>query len=90
MFILSLQTCGGAAEGLGCLGSPCGGLGCLGEDGAPQCGGKECGGVVMTSQTALKSAKDLDQEIVAAMQEVDKLSRMVSKCVNFSYSSRWM
>uniref|UniRef100_A0A3B4X3R9 Laminin, beta 1b n=1 Tax=Seriola lalandi dorsalis TaxID=1841481 RepID=A0A3B4X3R9_SERLL len=74
---LSLQTCGGAAEGDGCSGSPCGGLGCAGADGAPQCGGEGCQGLVTTSQTALKSAKDLDQEILAAMQEVDKLSRMV-------------
>ncbi|XP_070784749.1 laminin subunit beta-1b [Enoplosus armatus] len=72
---LSNKTCGGAAEGDGCSGSPCGGLGCVGEDGAHQCGGEGCGGLAMTSQTALKSAKNLDQEILAAMQEVDKLSR---------------
>uniref|UniRef100_A0A8C9Y264 Laminin, beta 1b n=1 Tax=Sander lucioperca TaxID=283035 RepID=A0A8C9Y264_SANLU len=76
---LSKKTCGGAAEGDGCPGSPCGGLGCVGEDGAPQCGGEGCEGLVTTSQTALKSAKDLDQDILTAMQEVDKLSRMVSE-----------
>ncbi|KAM7367225.1 hypothetical protein PAMP_015142 [Pampus punctatissimus] len=74
---LSEKICGAAAEGDSCSGSPCGGLGCGGEDGAPQCGGEGCGGLVTTSQNAFKSAKDLDQEILAAMQEVDKLSRMV-------------
>ncbi|KAG7218740.1 hypothetical protein INR49_019743 [Caranx melampygus] len=74
---LSEKTCGGAAEGDSCPGAPCGGLGCVGSDGAPQCGGEGCKGLVTTSQTALKSASDLDQEILAAMQEVDKLSRMV-------------
>ncbi|XP_051807806.1 laminin subunit beta-1b [Acanthochromis polyacanthus] len=73
---LSEKTCGGAAdEGDGC--SSCGGLGCLSEDGAPRCGGEGCRGVLTGSQTALKSANSLDQEILAAMQEVDKLSRMV-------------
>ncbi|XP_078098903.1 laminin subunit beta-1b [Sander vitreus] len=79
---LSKKTCGGAAEGDGCPGSPCGGLGCVGEDGAPQCGGEGCGGLVTTSQIALKSAKDLDQDILTAMQEVDKLSRMVWEANN--------
>uniref|UniRef100_A0A7N8YIY6 Laminin, beta 1b n=1 Tax=Mastacembelus armatus TaxID=205130 RepID=A0A7N8YIY6_9TELE len=75
---LSEKTCGAAAEGDGCAASPCGGLGCVGEDGAPKCGGEGCKGLVTTSETALKSAKDFDKEILAAMQEVDKLSRMVS------------
>ncbi|XP_017267126.3 laminin subunit beta-1b [Kryptolebias marmoratus] len=72
---LSEKTCGGAAEGEAC--PPCGGLGCVGEDGAPQCGGEGCGGFVTISKTALKSAQSLDQRIQEAMQDVDKLSRMV-------------
>lgn len=68
--------CGGAAEGEDC--PPCGGLGCVGEDGAPQCGGEGCQGLATSSKTALKSAQNLDQDIQQAMQEVDKLSRMVS------------
>ncbi|XP_061922418.1 laminin subunit beta-1b [Entelurus aequoreus] len=79
---LSQKTCGGTAEGDECPGSPCGGLGCLDEGGASRCGGEECEGLVVASQTALKSAKDLDEEILTAMQEVDKLSRMVWEASN--------
>ncbi|XP_061571279.1 laminin subunit beta-1b isoform X1 [Cololabis saira] len=71
---LNEKICGSAAKGEDC--SPCGGLGCGGDEG-PQCGGEGCGGLVTTSQEALQSAKNLDQQIQDAMQEVDKLSRMV-------------
>ncbi|XP_062339729.1 laminin subunit beta-1b [Osmerus eperlanus] len=74
---LSKQTCGAEGGVEGCDGSPCGGLGCVGEDGTHHCGGEGCEGLVTTSQTALKSSKDLDQDILTAMQEVDELSRMV-------------
>ncbi|XP_061617933.1 laminin subunit beta-1-like isoform X2 [Phyllopteryx taeniolatus] len=79
---LSEKMCGGAAEGDECLGSPCGGLGCVDEDGAPRCGGEGCKGLVVTSQTSFKSAKELDEEILAAIHEVDKLSRMVWEASN--------
>lgn len=79
LYNLLLQICGGAVESDDCSGSPCGGLGCKGKDGeAAQCGGGDCKGLSVASQNALRSAKDMDQQILAAMQEVDKLSRMVS------------
>ncbi|XP_030575702.1 laminin subunit beta-1b [Archocentrus centrarchus] len=72
---ISEKICGGAAEGDGC--SSCGGLGCVKEDGVLHCGGEGCEGIRTTAQTSLNSASSLEQEILAAMQEVDKLSRMV-------------
>lgn len=74
---LSSKICGGAVEEESCSGSACGGLGCGSKDEEPQCGGEGCKSLVTSSQSALKSAKDLDQDIDVAMQEVDKLSRMV-------------
>lgn len=74
---LSSKICGGAAEEESCSGSACGGLGCGSKDEEPQCGGEGCKSLVTSSQSALKTAKDLDQDIDVAMQEVDKLSRMV-------------
>lgn len=74
---LSTKICGGAAEGESCPASSCGGLGCGGTDGEAQCGGDGCKSLITSSKTALKSATDLDQDIDAAMLEVDKLSRMV-------------
>ncbi|KAM9328243.1 laminin subunit beta-1b [Pholidichthys leucotaenia] len=73
---LSEKTCGASTEDGNCS-SSCGGLGCVGDDGEPHCGGEGCGGLISTSQSALKSATNLDEEILAAMEEVDKLSRMV-------------
>ncbi|KAM4712138.1 laminin subunit beta-1b isoform 1-T1 [Anableps anableps] len=73
--LLSEKMCGSSGEGESC--SSCGGFGCVREDGAPHCGGEGCSGFVTTSQTALKSSQNLDQEIQQAMEEVDKLSRMV-------------
>lgn len=72
---LSVKMCGGSAEGESC--SSCGGFGCGRKDGAPHCGGEGCSGFVTTSETALKSSQNLDQEIQQAMEEVDKLSRIV-------------
>uniref|UniRef100_A0A669CZE3 Laminin, beta 1b n=1 Tax=Oreochromis niloticus TaxID=8128 RepID=A0A669CZE3_ORENI len=66
---LSEKICVGASEGDdGC--STCGGLGCTNEDGAPHCGGEECGGAVTTVHKSLNSANELEQAILEAMQEV--------------------
>ncbi|XP_051911890.1 laminin subunit beta-1-like isoform X1 [Hippocampus zosterae] len=79
---LSKKMCGTAADGDECAGSACGGLGCAGKDGVARCGGEGCQGLVAITQTALKSAKELDEEILAAVQEVDKLSRTVWEAGN--------
>lgn len=78
--MMFMQMCGGSAEGESC--SSCGGFGCVREDGAPHCGGDGCSGFVTTSETALKSSQNLDQEIQQAMEEVEKLSRMVSQSLH--------
>uniref|UniRef100_A0AAY5L648 Laminin subunit beta-1 n=1 Tax=Esox lucius TaxID=8010 RepID=A0AAY5L648_ESOLU len=43
------------------------------------CGSPGCNGLVALSNKAWLKAKDFDQEILTAMEEVDKLSKMVSE-----------
>ncbi|KAI7792021.1 laminin subunit beta-1b [Triplophysa rosa] len=73
---LSQQVCGGPPGPDGC--ADCGGLGCVNEEGASQCGGTECETLVTQSQEALKRVKNLDQEILHNLREVDKLNKKVS------------
>uniref|UniRef100_A0A8C7MW21 Laminin subunit beta 1 n=1 Tax=Oncorhynchus kisutch TaxID=8019 RepID=A0A8C7MW21_ONCKI len=75
---LSLQTCGSPA-GEACADSPCGGLSCVDSEGNRRCGGEGCNGLVTLANNAWHKAKDFDQEILTAMEEVDKLSKMVSE-----------
>lgn len=47
------------------------------SEGRPKCGGEGCSGVVGQSSSSLKKAQDTEQEITNAMEEVEKLSKMV-------------
>lgn len=76
---LSEKTCGSQAGSEACSDSPCGGLSCVDSDGKKKCGGDRCNGLVTLAHNAWQKAKDFDQEIVMAMEEVDKLSKMVSE-----------
>lgn len=73
---LSHRVCGGASGPDGC--GDCGGLGCEGDDGAPQCGGEDCKGLIIQSRESESKAKDLEQDILNSLREVEKLHRMVS------------
>ncbi|XP_062373562.1 laminin subunit beta-1b [Sardina pilchardus] len=74
---LSITACGAGSEDGSC--GTCGGLGCVTEDGAPHCGGEGCGDVNSVVQEGVNAAKNFDKEIIKALQEVDKLNRMVSE-----------
>lgn len=67
--------CGGVSGLDGC--GDCGGLGCVSKDGVSQCGGEGCETIVTQSQEALNKAKNLDQEVLHTLKEVDKLNKMV-------------
>ncbi|XP_071199684.1 laminin subunit beta-1-like [Salvelinus alpinus] len=75
---LSVKTCGSPADGA-CGDSPCGGLSCVDSKGNRRCGGEGCDGLVTLANNAWQKAKDFDQEILTAMEEVDKLAKMVSE-----------
>ncbi|KAG7456038.1 hypothetical protein MATL_G00247520 [Megalops atlanticus] len=76
---LSEKTCGSPAGSESCTDSPCGGLSCQTEEGTRKCGGEGCDGLVTLAHNAWQKAKDFDQEIFNALEEVDKLSKMVSE-----------
>lgn len=76
---LSEKTCGSPAGSENCADSPCGGLSCVDADGNRKCGGEGCDGITTLAHNAWQKAKDFDLEIISAMEEVDKLSKMVSE-----------
>lgn len=76
---LSEKTCGSPAGSENCADSPCGGLSCVDTQGSRKCGGEGCDGLTTLAHNAWQKAKDFDLEIISAMEEVDKLSKMVSE-----------
>lgn len=48
------------------------------SEGQPKCGGEGCDGAVTKASSSLRTAQDTEQEIITAMEEVEKLSKMVS------------
>ncbi|KAM8891536.1 laminin subunit beta-1a [Spinachia spinachia] len=77
---ISHKTCGSPSLGQdSCSSSPCGGLGCIDSEGQTRCGGEGCGGVITVASNIWKKTHDSEQEIISAMQEVEKLSQMVSE-----------
>lgn len=77
---ISHKTCGSPPSGQdSCLSSPCGGLGCVDSEGRTRCGGEGCDGVVTMADSVWRKASDSEQEIISAMEEVEKLSKMVSE-----------
>uniref|UniRef100_A0A672R1Z4 Laminin subunit beta-1 n=1 Tax=Sinocyclocheilus grahami TaxID=75366 RepID=A0A672R1Z4_SINGR len=72
-------TCGSLAGSENCADSPCGGLSCVDVEGNRKCGGEGCDGLTTLAYNAWQRAKDFDLEIISAMEEVDKLSKMVSE-----------
>ncbi|XP_030221443.1 laminin subunit beta-1a isoform X1 [Gadus morhua] len=76
---LSEKTCGSPAGQEACSDSPCGGLNCVDGQGKRRCGGEGCDGLVSLAHNSWQKAQDFDKEITSAMEEVEKLSKMVSE-----------
>ena len=47
-------------------------------EGKRRCGGEGCDGLVGLASGARQKAKDFEKDIVSAMEEVEKLSKLVS------------
>lgn len=54
------------------------------SEGRTRCGGEGCDGVVTAASDAWKKAQETEQEIISAMEEVEKLSKMVSLVQSWS------
>ncbi|XP_022625413.1 laminin subunit beta-1-like [Seriola dumerili] len=76
---ISHKTCGRPSAGQDLCSSSCGGLGCVDSEGRAACGGEGCDGVVTTADGVWRKARESEQEILSAMGEVEKLSKMVSE-----------
>lgn len=76
---LSQKTCGSGVSQDACSSSPCGGLGCLDSEGRPKCGGEGCGGLLSSAKNTWTKARDSEQELLSAIEEVERLSKMVSE-----------
>ncbi|KAM6937035.1 laminin subunit beta-1-like [Xenentodon cancila] len=77
---ISQKVCGSPSSGQdSCWSSSCGGLGCVDSEGPTRCGGQGCDGAVTTASDILKKARESEQEIINAMEQVEKLSKMVSE-----------
>lgn len=53
-------------------------------EGNRKCGGEGCNGLTTLAHNTWQKAKDFDQDIISAMEEVDKLSKMVSDPMNIA------
>uniref|UniRef100_A0A7N6BV95 Laminin, beta 1a n=1 Tax=Anabas testudineus TaxID=64144 RepID=A0A7N6BV95_ANATE len=62
-----------------CSSSSCGGLSCVDSQGRARCGGEGCDGIVTMANSVWTKAQESEQEIITAMEEVEKLSKMVSE-----------
>uniref|UniRef100_A0A8C3ATR1 Laminin subunit beta 1 n=1 Tax=Cyclopterus lumpus TaxID=8103 RepID=A0A8C3ATR1_CYCLU len=77
---ISHKTCGSPSSGQhSCWSSPCGGLGCVDSEDWTWCGGDGCDGVKTAASSIWRKTRDSEQEIISAMEEVEKLSKMVSE-----------
>lgn len=47
-------------------------------EGRTRCGGEGCEGVVTMANSVWTKARESEQEIISAMEEVEKLSKMAS------------
>ena len=58
--------------------------------GKRRCGGEGCDGLVSLAHNSWQKAQDFDKEITSAMEEVEKLSKMVRGAQMLNLFCLWM